>query len=313
MNAATGMHPRYDQLPCLGESDVRHAWDYWGAADRLGTLNHITPATVLRALALPQRGVPFSLSLPLDRPDPPLYDRAPFSHRIFDRNHNMVEDELQHLDPQASSQWDSLRHIRAGRAGHYLGLPPDDRAVPELGIHQLAEFGLVARGLLVDVPEVFRREGRELDALSGQAITADDLRSAFDILGLDPEPGDLLLLRTGWVRAEREHALTPQLRAMPPSTGLEASAATAALLWDLDLAAVAADNPAVENLPGVASIGSLHRRLIPAFGMPLGELWDLDALATDCSETGRYTVCVVSAPLNLRGGVASPANAFAIV
>jgi hypothetical protein len=64
---------------------------------------------------------------------------------------------------------------------------------------------------------------------------------------------------------------------------------------------------------GDAAIGSLHRRLIAGLGMPLGELWDLDELAATCAAAGRYECCVVSVPLNVPGGVASPANAMAIV
>jgi hypothetical protein len=56
----------------------------------------------------------------------------------------------------------------------------------------------------------------------------------------------------------------------------------------------------------------LHRRLIPGLGMPLGELWDLDALAECCRSKRRYTMCVATVPLNLPG-VASPENAVAIV
>ena len=48
-------------------------------------------------------------------------------------------------------------------------------------------------------------------------------------------------------------------------------------------------------------------------GMPLGELWDLEELAAACATTGRYECCVASVPLNVPGGVASPANAMAIL
>ena len=74
---------------------------------------------------------------------------------------------------------------------------------------------------------------------------------------------------------------------MPMTVGLDASAEMARFLWDSGCCAVAADNPAVEVLPGNGGFGSLHRRLIPALGMPLGELWDLDGLASACAESGR--------------------------
>jgi hypothetical protein len=46
--------------------------------------------------------------------------------------------------------------------------------------------------------------------------------------------------------------------------------------------------------------------------MPLGELWRLEALAADCEADGVYESLLVSAPLNLRGGAGSPANALAL-
>jgi hypothetical protein len=58
---------------------------------------------------------------------------------------------------------------------------------------------------------------------------------------------------------------------MPTTAGLDASAEMARFLWDKGFAAVAADNPTVEVRPGDPTVGSLHRRLIPALGLPLGE------------------------------------------
>lgn len=46
--------------------------------------------------------------------------------------------------------------------------------------------------------------------------------------------------------------------------------------------------------------------------MPIGELWNLEALAQKCIEHRRWTFLVTSAPLNIRKGVASPPNALAL-
>jgi kynurenine formamidase len=306
--------PCYDDLPELGQSGVRHAWQVWGPGDRLGTMNRVTGHTVLAALSVPRQGRRISLCLPLDFLRPPLYGRKEFGHRVFDRNRNMVEDEITGLDPQASSQWDSLRHIRAGSFGHYGGLAADDPAVPELGIDGLSRFGLVFRAVLLDLPAFWAARGQIVDPLSEYPVTADDLQACARHQRTVVRAGDLLLVRTGWLAAYRSAGGVPaESLDMPPSAGLEGSAATARLLWDLGVSAVAADNPAVEALPGDPAIGSLHRRLIAALGMPLGELWDLDELAEACDRQGSYEACVMAAPLRVPGGVASPANALAIV
>jgi kynurenine formamidase len=295
---------RYDELPELGDLGVRHAWDVW--PNSLGTLNRITPRSVLSALAIPRQGRRISLDLPLGSIDPPLYGRTQLAHRVFDRNRNMVEDELTELDPQGSTQWDSLRHIRAGRFGHFRG-----GLGPELGIDAFVGHGLVMRGVLLDLLAYW---GHPLDAFTERPITAAELAACADRAAVPIAEGDLLLVRTGWLAAYRSRGGVPgDMLAMPTSVGLDASADMARFLWDSGCCAVAADNPAVEVLPGSRAAGSLHRRLIPALGMPLGELWDLDGLAAACAQAGRHEVCVVSVPLRVPGGVASPANAVAII
>ena len=52
--------------------------------------------------------------------------------------------------------------------------------------------------------------------------------------------------------------------------------------------------------------------LLPLLGIPLGELWDLDALADDCAADRTYDAFLTSAPLNMPAGVGTPPNAIAI-
>jgi hypothetical protein len=56
----------------------------------------------------------------------------------------------------------------------------------------------------------------------------------------------------------------------------------------------------------------VHFSLLALLGLPLGELFDLDALADAVAADGRSACLLTSAPLRLRHGVASPANALAI-
>jgi hypothetical protein len=64
--------------------------------------------------------------------------------------------------------------------------------------------------------------------------------------------------------------------------------------------------------PEAAADTMLHLSLLPLLGLPIGELFDLDALAADCAADGRYTFLLTSAPLNLAAGVGTPPNALAI-
>ncbi len=113
-----------------------------------------------------------------------------------------------------------------------------------------------------------------------------------------------------------------------PACGLQRGVQSARTLWDMHIAAIAADNPALEVMPfgfgnrdearhwkddpGRAAETMLHFSLLGLLGIPIGEFFDLDALADDCGSDGRYSFLVTSAPLNLSAGVASPPNALAI-
>jgi hypothetical protein len=52
--------------------------------------------------------------------------------------------------------------------------------------------------------------------------------------------------------------------------------------------------------------------MLAFFGMPIGEMWNLEGLAEDCAADGRYDFFLTSAPLNIPGGIGSPPNALAI-
>jgi hypothetical protein len=124
---------------------------------------------------------------------------------------------------------------------------------------------------------------------------------------IDFQTGDILLLRTGWLawyKIQDQQTLEKMRGTLHPDPdglrcpGLDATQATAAWLWDHRIAAIAADNPAVEALPVEPGIGFQHRRLIALQGMPLGELWDLDELAHECANDGIYEFMLVCAALH---------------
>ena len=63
---------------------------------------------------------------------------------------------------------------------------------------------------------------------------------------------------------------------------------------------------------GAFPFGYLHRVLIGQFGMALGELWWLEDLALSCRRDRRYEMFLTAAPINVPGGIGSPASALAI-
>ena len=51
---------------------------------------------------------------------------------------------------------------------------------------------------------------------------------------------------------------------------------------------------------------------VAGWGMPIGELFDLEKLGEHCKKVGKWSFFLVSKPTNVPGGVASPPNAVAI-
>jgi hypothetical protein len=305
--------PANADLPLIEGLGYPHAWDVWGREDNLGTLNHLTPTRVAAGGAEITTGRRFALSLPADLIDPPLFGRQPMTREVFATSRNDWDERFDSVYPQAASQWDGLLHVRAREHGFwtgYTGDPPDAKG--RLGIEHWAN-GIAGRGVLLDVEAVLRGRGA-YDPLSPVAVSAADLREAAAVQGVEVRAGDILCLRFGWTAAYRGLSAEGRgaMAASPAFAGLDGSAEVAEQLWNWNVAAVAADNPAIERAPGDAAIGSLHRRLLPLLGFALGELFDLDDLAAACRADGRWSFFCVGVPHRVPGSLASAANAIAL-
>jgi hypothetical protein len=187
--------------------------------------------------------------------------------------------------------------------------------------------------VLCDVARWREKIGRPIQHDQPDPIEADELLACLADQGSALEEGDILLVRTGWIgwyerqplEVRQRLAIVSELR----TPGLRSDEKSAEVLWDMHIAAIAADNPAVEVWPpGVLRSADeynavradkrrmheifTHTLFLPMLGLPLGEMFVLDHLADDCAADGRYSGFFTSAPLNLPSGVASPPNAMVI-
>lgn len=315
--------PAYDQLPVKEGAPKGSAWGLFGDDDQLGCLNLITPEKALEAAKLVSKGAVFPLNLRLDQPSPPMYGRGAHKHHLLEVGGVSRDDYLDNFWLQASTQWDGLRHIRHPRDGFYNGVKDEEIVTGDggkLGIEQFARKGIVTRGVLVDVDRFLQREGTPLDMESSTLIAVDQLKACLEWEKARVKVGDILLVRTGWLRWYLEEATVQQKEKMGGDAmagalvypGLGPADEMVEFLWNLHLAAVAADNPGLDAWPPTPERGWMHFHLLPLLGMPIGELWYLEELAEDCAEDGVYEFMLTSAPLNLPGGVGSPPNALAI-
>jgi kynurenine formamidase len=323
--------PSYADLPIHPDLPAGSSWGVWGADDTFGCLNNLSSEGARRGAACVRSGSVFPLNLELELPDPPLFGRPAHRHEVVQRPSGVSADDMLHgLNTQASSQWDGFRHVRHPIHGAYNGLPEEQH-----GVHFWAQRGIVGRGVLADVARWRESVGRPIAAGTRDEILASDLHETLRAQGISVERGDILLVRTGWLSWYR--TLNADARAAyavdPRAVGFAAVEATAAALWDLHIACIGVDNPAVEAWPppmyslsveeraeAMAATGDpalaaqtfLHLNLLPLLGLPLGELFDLDRLGEHCFATRTYDFMVTSAPLNLRNGVATPPNVIAV-
>lgn len=179
--------------------------------------------------------------------------------------------------------------------------------------------GIVGRGILLDYP-VWRQETNQDPANPGSshAITVDELEQMTKHFKVEVRQGDILLLRTGYGQWYKSASPAERSQVVKGETfiGVEESMHSVKWLWNKHFAAVATDAPGFEVCPvpwGDASKVVLHEWILVHFGMPLGELWNLDDLSTLCRHEQRWSFFFTSAPLNVVGGVASPPNAIAVL
>lgn len=307
--------PAYRELPLVdADTDYRHAWNFYPPGDNLGALANLNAEARRGGLAAAISGEPVSLCLPLSEPDPPMFGREPLVHTVYAKGRNGLDDKLDNFYLQGSTQWDGFRHVRAREHGFFTGIrgdfaPDDDR----LGIGHWAGIGIIGRGVLFDFGHLCDDAIRAGGLAPETTVTADDVRMRGEEIGV--RAGDIICVRTGWMKLYRASAPRRRVEMASSTTwpGLSGAAEMAEVFWDWGVSAVLADNPAVEVSPGSAKVGSLHRRLIPLLGIPLGELFDLDQLSARCGVERRSSFLFVSVPLNLPGGVGSPGNAVAIL
>ena len=318
--------PTYRELLERTDAPAGSAWGVRNGDEQLGSIASLTPERVRFAAGLVRRGARFNLDYPINFFDPPLSPTRHLAHHhIFSRDHASHRvDYLDALYLQSTSQIDGLRHQRHPDHGFYNGTP--DGSIVEgggpLGVDRWAEAGIAGRGVLVDLPRYLGKRGRSLDHAGGEPFSVALIEEALADQKTTLAGGDMLLVRTGWPEwyAEQDLATRQRLPGHIQAAGLAQTEETVAWLWDQEIALIASDNVAVESNPPLAGSafpsplhpGMLHPTLIALLGLALGELWKLDELAADCAEDGVYAFLVVAKPLNVRGGVGSPANALAI-
>ena len=287
-------------------------WGRWGTEDERGAANFISADHVQAAARLVRSGQVYSLSLPVQQNDVPVFPRrSPCLHfmtldggdyaaGLKRKGGYQSADDYISLPTHGTTHIDSLAHVWYDDHLYngYLGSLVRSSGARKLGIDKLRQ--LVGRGVLLDLAAwkgVVHLPPSEL-------ISADDLKSCAAHQGLELRRGDIVLFRTGWQSVFREQGSEAFFRT-EPGLGIDA----ARFLGELGVAGVGSDNYGIEVVPTeTGDPAPVHRLLIRDYGVYLIELLALDALAAD----RRYEFMFVAAPLLITGGTGSPINPLAI-
>jgi kynurenine formamidase len=334
-------------------------WGDYGTDDELGRLNLLNEEKVLQAVREVRVGKVFCLSLPLDLPggnvlnprrhppvlSPTMRDGHPNMNFAVCREDataiDVLNDDQVTLTLQYSTQWDGLSHVGAmfdtqgdgaPRLAYYNGFeagvdilggdgqadttpgccPPGGGYARRLGIDNYARKGMQGRGVMVDLAHALGLRRTLVDLTVLQEVMRDQ--------NVQVEPGDMLVLRTGFAEAIVRMGGNPN-HAMLEQTGAVLDGADGALLdWisASGIAAICADNYAVEAYPARTSgpsrsILPLHHHCLFKLGVPLAELWYLQELAEWLRANTRTRFLLTAPPLRLPGAVGSPVTPVATV
>ncbi|GLA88928.1 hypothetical protein AtubIFM56815_003395 [Aspergillus tubingensis] len=327
----------FDSLPLQKDGPHGNAWGLFGPLDQLGMLNRLTPETTREAAKEIIDGVRVSTDWSLNSMQKPCFGRPKLEHVVKNKAPRAVNDDSLAFNTQISSQWDGFRHYGYQNEKIYLNgctleeIQTGDRN----GIHGLFHIfvrqlhavlilsvwvengGIVGRGVLLDYASWAEARGISINCFATTSIPVSTLKDIATHQGTTFRKGDILFIRTGWTRAyEKLSAEECQELAnhkIPPAIGVESSEDTLRWIWDEGFAAVAGDMPSFEAWPCQNTDFWLHEWLLAGWGLPIGELFDLDRLSQECRKRNRWSFFFSSVPLKVPGGVASPPNGVAIL
>ena len=139
---------------------------------------------------------------------------------------------------------------------------------------------------------------------AGRNVTSADLAGCAEAEGVEVRPGDILLIRTGWLGRFLADPADAAAMMSQPGIGLDA----VNFIRDHEIVAVGMDNSAVEVIPFDGGFLAVHIELLVKLGVYLLEHLVLDQLAADRV----YESLLVVAPLTVTGATGSPINPIAI-
>jgi kynurenine formamidase len=288
-------------------ADSQRCPSKWGAGDQRGAGNHMKPETVLRAARLIRTGEVFELGRVLS-PSMPFFGTRRFelhtkrtvmnpgSNRRGS-NEEVVFSEI----GQVGTQFDGFSHQTIGDS-MYNCVKLEDAAsrtgFSRLGVENVG--GLMTRGVLIDIAAL---KGVEM-LPDTYEITVADLQQSLQRQKLTVQPGDAVIVNTGWGRLwEKDNA-----RYAKTNPGLGVAAAE--WLARQDPMLVGADNAPINVTPDPDPQLSnpVHQIMLVVNGIHLLENLKLEELTAKQV----YEFALIVQPLKIQGGTGSTVAPIAV-
>jgi kynurenine formamidase len=294
----------------------------YGADDILGSLNMITPNSILAAISMVKKGKIYDLSHVLDQDMPvPGFHGAFFANTQYTLEngaewHDRVLGKMQNgysaqnlrlsISDHSGTHIDQLNHVGVqqndGEFIVYNGIRNKDIidtfGTKKLGIEHMPP--IIARGKLIDVAG-FKGVGF---LQPGYAVSPEDLDGALASQKTNVNEGDMVLVHTGWGK----HWNNPE-KMLSGEPGLGKACAKWAvekniICWGVDQ--FATDPVPFEN-EGEAL--PMHIDMLAKNGIRLIENIYMEEIVNDKV----YEFTAIAAPLKIKGGTGSPIRLLALV
>lgn len=284
----------------------------------------VTEDQILRALSIPRRGRTYSLALPRFDGMPLFSSHPPFQVSMYRTPRGLRAEGQQPWGPQndvnlgymaevvsgtshSGAHVDALAHMTIGEDDHWFGGSTareflGDRGPTRGDAAKLPNF--VARGLLLDVPRF-----RSLQSLPAHSpVGADELREVARAQGVHVTKGDVVLIRTGYLRH------WPDQQEMARHGGAGPDLGAARWLLDQGVIAVGSDTETLEVQPAPESAGPrnpqpVHTLLLIQNAIYLFESIYLEGLSKDDA----YEFLFLALPIKIQGATGSMLDPLAIV
>lgn len=305
----------------LGYFDELSNWGRWGADDVLGPLNLITPEVIRRAAGLIREGVTVSCAREVSFGPGPAEDHGRPLHFMV-----RTGAAARPTGPDGASDWVGLplhgltmTHLDAPSHMFWHGKMyngQDASAVTaergaRLGSLAPVADGIVGRGVLLDVARALG-----VDCLEpGYAITPADLDATAAAQNIQMQPGDILMVRTGY-GARRASSPWAAGSGEDPADGLPhlPGIGPSCLPWmrHHDVAVVGTDTGTEARPSHYSFVAPFHIVAMTAMGMWIIDNFELEALAQTCAGFSRWEFFANVAPIRLKYSTGAPINPIAL-